>query len=137
MINRQMLDEMLRWFGHRCFQQCPTMPKCRQHCWDLLDGMLHWFGQGLTSRYFEIKSLVILNICIQVCFHFIHCFAFLLRAFDKSCKGFLRYEDLISGFAAMEPVTPHGGCSGEIRSVYILRYYDTVGHGYLSYDNFW
>eukprot|EP00795_Rhopilema_esculentum_P015161 gene15161-6353_t len=60
----------------------------------------------------------------------------LFRAFDKCCKGFLRYEDLLSGFAAMEPVTPHGGCSGEIRSVYILRYYDTVGHGYLSYDNF-
>lgn len=58
------------------------------------------------------------------------------RAFDKSNKGFLKYEEIIAGLAAMEPVTPHGGSCGEIRSVYILRYYDSIGDGLLSFDDF-
>ena len=58
------------------------------------------------------------------------------RTFDKSCKGFLKFEEVISGLAAMEPITPHGGCPGEIRSVYILKYYDTAGKGMLSYEDF-
>eukprot|EP00794_Sanderia_malayensis_P014108 gene14108-15582_t len=60
----------------------------------------------------------------------------LFSTFDKSCKGFLKFEEIVSGLAAMEPVTPHGGCSGEIRSVYILKYYDSEGKGMLSYADF-
>ena len=58
------------------------------------------------------------------------------RAFDKTSRGFLKYEEIIAGLAAMEPVTPHGDSCGEIRSVYILRYYDSGGDGLLSFDDF-
>jgi len=61
----------------------------------------------------------------------------LFRAFDKNGKGCLRYEDLLAGLAAMEPATPHGDSCGEIRSVYILRYYDTGGDGMISFDDFY
>ena len=61
---------------------------------------------------------------------------YFFRSFDKQGKGNLCFTDVACGLAAMDPGTPHGGTAGEIRTIYIGRYYNKSGNGVLSYKEF-
>lgn len=56
----------------------------------------------------------------------------LYRAFKFNKMPYVTFHELLLGLAAMDRNTAHGGNSGELRSAYIFRYYDTNSSGVLS-----
>lgn len=60
----------------------------------------------------------------------------LFRAFDHRNDHFLSFRDMVTGLAASEHCTEHGGCQAEIRCRYIFRYYDVDDNGKLEFDDF-
>ncbi|CAH3155579.1 unnamed protein product [Pocillopora meandrina] len=60
----------------------------------------------------------------------------LFRAFDWNNHGQLTYQEVLSGVAAMDPSTPHGGPSGELRCRYIFRFYSAEQESCLSFEGF-
>ncbi|XP_032239117.2 uncharacterized protein LOC116618970 [Nematostella vectensis] len=58
------------------------------------------------------------------------------RAFDTEKEGSVNYKRILHGLAAMEPITPHGGPSGELRCRYIFYYYNKEKPGLLNYNEF-
>ncbi|XP_031568704.1 uncharacterized protein LOC116303319 isoform X2 [Actinia tenebrosa] len=58
------------------------------------------------------------------------------RTFDCDDKGFLQHHDVQYGLAAMEPSTPHGGLSGELRCRYIFKFYNKENNGLLDFSGF-
>ncbi|XP_068748492.1 uncharacterized protein [Montipora capricornis] len=58
------------------------------------------------------------------------------RSFCINHPNQLTFEELISGLAAMDPSTPHGGLSGEMRCRYIFRFYAVEEEGVLSFEEF-
>jgi len=70
-------------------------------------------------------------------FYYIHqVFLLSCRAFDVNKKFALAFNDFLSGLAAMEPCTQHGGVPAEQRCRYIFRYYDRNGDSQLQVDEF-
>ena len=60
----------------------------------------------------------------------------IFRAFDWNNHGQLTYQEVLSGVAAMDPSTPHGGPSGELRCRYIFRCYSAEQESCLSFEGF-
>ncbi|PFX31454.1 Serine/threonine-protein phosphatase PP2A catalytic subunit 1 [Stylophora pistillata] len=60
----------------------------------------------------------------------------LFRAFDWNNHRQLTYQELLFGVAAMDPSTPHGGPSGELRCRYIFRCYSAEQESCLSFEGF-
>lgn len=48
----------------------------------------------------------------------------------------MTYDELLAGLAAMDPYTPHGGLSGEMRCRYIFTFYAAEQDGVLSFEEF-
>ena len=61
---------------------------------------------------------------------------FHFRTFDISDRSMLSYKDFLYGVAAMEPSTPHGSLTGEIRCRYIFRFYNKSNTGQLEPNEF-
>ena len=60
----------------------------------------------------------------------------IFRSFDLNHHNQLTYEEVLSGVAAMDPSTPHGGPSGEMRCRYIFKFYATEQEAVLSFEEF-
>lgn len=56
----------------------------------------------------------------------------LYRAFKFNRMPYVTFHELLLGLAAMDRSTAHGGHSGELRSSYIFRYYDSNSDGQLN-----
>lgn len=54
------------------------------------------------------------------------------RAFDVNGVGHLSHKHIITGLAAMNICTQHGGPPGEVRCRYIFRFYDSNDDGTLE-----
>ena len=61
---------------------------------------------------------------------------FIFRAFDFNQLNQLTYQEVLFGVAAMDPSTPHGGPSGELRCRYIFRFYSDEQDAFLSFEEF-
>lgn len=62
----------------------------------------------------------------------VHDFRSLFRAFKFNRMPYVTFHELLLGLAAMDRSTAHGGHSGELRSGYIFRYYDSNSDGKLG-----
>jgi diadenosine tetraphosphatase ApaH/serine/threonine PP2A family protein phosphatase len=63
----------------------------------------------------------------------VHDMRSLYRAFKFNRNmPYVTFHELLLGLAAMDRSTEHGGHSGELRSSYIFRYYDSNNDGYLN-----
>ncbi|XP_067033041.1 uncharacterized protein [Acropora muricata] len=60
----------------------------------------------------------------------------LFRSFCIRHQNQMTYDELIAGLAAMDPYTPHGGLSGEMRCRYIFTFYAAEQDGVLSFEEF-
>lgn len=60
----------------------------------------------------------------------------IFRAFDVNGVGHLSHKHIITGLAAMNICTQHGGPPGEVRCRYIFRFYDSNDDGVLEMCEF-
>ncbi|KAL9982177.1 hypothetical protein ACROYT_G010988 [Oculina patagonica] len=60
----------------------------------------------------------------------------LFRAFDFNHQNQLTYQEVLFGVAAMDPSTPHGGPSGELRCRYLFKFYSSEQDAFLSFEEF-
>ena len=58
-----------------------------------------------------------------------------LRTSSVDGEG-LTLEELQVGLCAMDPATPHGSVSGQLRCQFIFRYYNSSGKGFMSFQEF-
>ena len=56
----------------------------------------------------------------------------------SSSNFYLSFSDFLSGIAALEPETHHGGVPGKVRSTLIFRYYSSVddNDSEMTFDDF-
>ena len=60
----------------------------------------------------------------------------IFRSFCSRHQNQMTYDELLAGLAAMDPYTPHGGLSGEMRCRYIFKFYAAEQDGVLSFEEF-
>ena len=58
------------------------------------------------------------------------------RSLRSSNEGGLTLEELQVGMCALDPATPHGSVSGQLRCQFIFRYYNISGKGFMSFQEF-
>ncbi|XP_003384155.1 PREDICTED: uncharacterized protein LOC100639057 isoform X2 [Amphimedon queenslandica] len=58
------------------------------------------------------------------------------RSLRSSIEGGLTLEELQVGLCALDPATPHGSVSGQLRCQFIFRFYNVSGKGFMSFQEF-
>ena len=80
-----------------------------------------------SPTYFSVRISIAENIKFSI---------IVFRSFDLNHQNQLTYEEVLFGVAAMDPATPHGGPSGELRCRYIFKFYSSEQENAISLEKF-